>query len=129
MLTYIYSPKPSDEVGRHIPSFKPPEWFESARRPMWQQVSSLGDAGTQFGIVRHASYDYRAELFADADITITTAIQSVSISSAVCYQEAWQAGHLAIAVTVVLSNVGTNQAGKAPLNSAQKQYLHSLLVA
>ena len=120
-------PTLDDQTGHHVPNYIPPRWFEAARRPLWQQVNALSRSSVQFGIVRHASYDYQRELFITSEITITTSIKSISNSSAICHQEAWQAGQLAIVATVVMTATDIESRGKATLEDAERQYLQTLI--
>ena len=127
MLSYSVMPQPADIMSGHVPNTVTPVWFEQARTPLWQAVNQLSEAGTSFGIVRHASYDFQRELWPESKVEINTSIISVGQSSAVCQQEAWQSGQLAVVATVVLVLIDEKQRSKALLSAAANGYLQQLI--
>lgn len=126
-MNYQLMPDPDDLRGGHIPNYVVPLWFENARMPLWKQVTLLQGGDAKFGIVRHASYDYRREIFGGAQVTIETWVKSIGTSSAVCHQQAWQSGQLAVVVTVTLVAVGEASNTNMALSPAARAYLQSQL--
>ena len=130
MLSYKVTPQKSELSSGylpHIPNTVTPVWFERARSELYEKVTALSAQGTTFGIVRHASYDYQRELFADSEVLINTWISHIGSSSVVCHQEAWQSGQLAVVAEVVLVIINEKKRIKAVIEGDAEAYLKKLV--
>lgn len=125
-MSFTLTPCVQDLSGGHIPNTTTPVWFESARMPLITHVESLCQPGARFGIVRHASYDYQRELYADSEVTIETSITRMGTSSVVCSQQAWQSGQLAVLAEIVLVLMDSEQGTAVPLPEPARTYLAGL---
>lgn len=91
----------TDALG-HINNIAIPEWFETARDPIFRIFVPELDLKKWNMIMAHMEVDFKGQLFYGRQVMIKSYISKIGNTSFTVYQQAWQDGNLCATGSVVI---------------------------
>ena len=114
---------------RHVNNTVVPQWFETAREPIFKIFNPTLDLSQWPLILASFTVDFVAQIHYGIDVEVKTGITRIGNSSFTVYQEIWQAEVLVAkgTTTMVHFDYATNKS--APITNTHKEALNALQVS
>jgi acyl-CoA thioester hydrolase len=114
---------------RHVNNTVVPQWFETAREPIFKLFNPTLDLANWPLILASYTVDFVAQIHFGMDVTVKTGVRSIGNSSFVVAQQVWQAEQLVAKgeTTLVYFDYASNRS--APIPDEVRAELAALQIA
>ncbi|MCH1414153.1 MAG: acyl-CoA thioesterase [Glaciecola sp.] len=110
---------------RHVNNTVVPQWFETAREPIFKVFTPELDLANWPLIVASFTVDFVAQIHYGHDVTVTTGIERIGNSSFVVYQELHQQDKLVAKGSTTLVHFDYQTQRSAKIDDSQRAQLLS----